>query len=138
MATSSTCIKRLKKEVLMLEKNPDDFITLSPNVDNIRLWSAIIRAPPDSVYDGYTFDVGIEVGSDYPLTPPTMKFLTKIFHPNVHYEVLETATQTRSRQFSCECFTIFIWAALFNADLLQLLSYLNFELKSKVELTLFP
>lgn len=96
MATSSTCIKRLKKEVLMLEKNPDDFITLSPNVDNIRLWSAIIRAPPDSVYDGYTFDVGIEVGSDYPLTPPTMKFLTKIFHPNVHYEVLETAKQISS------------------------------------------
>lgn len=100
MAASSTCIKRLKKEVLMLEKNPDDFITLSPNADNIRLWSAIIRAPPDSVYDGYTFDVGIEVGSDYPLTPPAMKFLTKIFHPNVHYEVLKTATKTTSWHIS--------------------------------------
>ena len=71
----------------MLVKNPDEFITLIPNPENIRLWSAIIRAPPDSAYEGFVFDLAIEVGADYPLTPPKMKFLTRIFHPNVLYEV---------------------------------------------------
>jgi ubiquitin-protein ligase len=80
-------MKRLKKEIAMLEKNPDEFISLYPNSNNIRDWSAVIRAPPDSAYEGYLFDISIDVGADYPLTPPKMKFLTKIFHPNVHYEV---------------------------------------------------
>lgn len=87
MSNSSTCIKRLKKEILMLDKSPDEFISLYPNSENIRDWQAVIRAPPDSVYEGFTFDIHIEVGADYPLTPPKMKFLTKIFHPNVHYDV---------------------------------------------------
>jgi peroxin-4 len=80
-------MKRLKKEIAMLEKNPDEFISLYPNINNIRDWSAVIRAPPDSAYEGFIFDISIDVGADYPLTPPKMKFLTKIFHPNVHYEV---------------------------------------------------
>lgn len=80
-------MKRLKKEIAMLEKNPDEFISLYPNCNNIRDWSVVIRAPPDSAYEGFTFDLSIDVGADYPLTPPKMKFLTKIFHPNVHYEV---------------------------------------------------
>ena len=88
MAMTTTCIKRLKKEILMLEKNPDDFITLIPSADNMRIWSAVIRAPPDSVYEGFLFDLTIEVGADHPLTPPKMRFLTKIFHPNVHFQVL--------------------------------------------------
>ena len=71
----------------MLDKNPDDFITLSPSPDNIRIWTATIRAPPDSAYEGFVFDLSIEVGTDYPLTPPKAKFLTKIFHPNILYEV---------------------------------------------------
>jgi ubiquitin-protein ligase len=84
---SNTCLKRLKKEIIMLEKNPDEFITLYPDSENIRDWQAVIRAPPDSAYEGFIFDIAVEVGSDYPLTPPKMKFLTKIFHPNVHCEV---------------------------------------------------
>ena len=74
----------------MLEKNPDDFITLIPSADNMRIWSAVIRAPPDSVYEGFLFDLAIEVGADHPLTPPKMRFLTKIFHPNVHFQVLNS------------------------------------------------
>ena len=87
MAMTTTCVKRLRKEILMLEKNPDEFITLIPSADNMRIWSAMIRAPPDSVYEGFIFDLAIEVGADHPLTPPKMRFLTRIFHPNVHFQV---------------------------------------------------
>lgn len=50
-------------------------------------WSARIRGPPDSYYDGYYFDLTIDIPSEYPLVPPRVSFSTKIFHPNVLFEV---------------------------------------------------
>jgi peroxin-4 len=96
-----TCVKRLRKEQALLEKGQDEFITLSPvTVDDIYHWSARICAPPDSVYHGYSFDLAITVGTDYPLTPPKMKFLTKIFHPNVHYETGEICLDILKKEWS--------------------------------------
>jgi ubiquitin-protein ligase len=83
----NTCIKRLKKELIVIEKSPDEFISLQPNPSDIRSWTAVVRAPPDSVYDGFKFEVAIDCANDYPLTPPKMKFITRIFHPNVYFEV---------------------------------------------------
>jgi ubiquitin-protein ligase len=79
--------KRLRKELQCLEKQPDEYIKLTAHPENIQLWCAFIRAPSDSVYNGYVFKISIDVGSDYPLAPPKMKFETKIFHPNVLFEV---------------------------------------------------
>lgn len=39
--------------------------------------------PKDTVYEGGTFIVDIEIPGDYPFKPPKMKFLTKLWHPNV-------------------------------------------------------
>ena len=42
------------------------------------------RAGPDSSpYAGGTFLVDIELNSQYPYTPPKMKFITKVWHPNI-------------------------------------------------------
>jgi len=35
--------------------------------------------------DGYVFDLEITVPGDYPISPPAVRFLTKIFHPNVYF-----------------------------------------------------
>jgi len=37
---------------------------------------------------GY-FQLEIDVPPQYPLAPPTVKFVTKIFHPNVHFKTGE-------------------------------------------------
>jgi peroxin-4 len=55
--------------------------------NDVRLWRAFIDGPPDSCYSGFKFELRIVAGSDYPLLPPTITFVTKIFHPNVHFEV---------------------------------------------------
>ena len=39
--------------------------------------------PSDTVYEGGTFHIDIQIGSSYPFEPPRMKFLTKVYHPNV-------------------------------------------------------
>jgi len=42
--------------------------------------------PVGSPYEGGMFNFSISVPHQYPLTPPKLKFLTKIFHPNVDEE----------------------------------------------------
>lgn len=79
--------KRLQKEAAALRDNRQEDIHLAPQDGNIMEWSAVIRGPPDSFYQGYEFDLKISVPSTYPMHPPTIKFVTKIFHPNVLYEV---------------------------------------------------
>ncbi len=39
--------------------------------------------PPDSPYEGGRFVIDIEVPSEYPFKPPKMKFVTKVYHPNI-------------------------------------------------------
>jgi peroxin-4 len=79
--------KRLNKELIALGNNPDENIVLIPNEGDITEWRATIRAPPQSAYDGYEFDLRISVPSQYPIVPPSIRFITKIFHPNILFEV---------------------------------------------------
>ena len=51
--------------------------------DNIRHWKGKLRGPPDSVYEGGTFQIDIKIPDKYPYVPPKMQFDTKIWHPNI-------------------------------------------------------
>lgn len=97
-----TCTKRLRKELNNIEKNKDDQIELyvidevfSPSLfplldyiqNNIRQWGAVIHGPPDTPYHGYKFELRIDVGDEYPMAPPVIRYITKCFHPNIHFEV---------------------------------------------------
>ncbi len=42
-----------------------------------------IKGPDDTPYAGGTFVVDITIPNEYPFSPPKMKFLTKVWHPNV-------------------------------------------------------
>jgi len=42
-----------------------------------------IKGPDSTPYDGGTFVVDIVIPDGYPFEPPKMKFMTKIWHPNV-------------------------------------------------------
>lgn len=85
---NSNCVKRLKKELASLtdKSNQDDSIQLTPSQESIMQWSAIITAADDSVYFGYRFKLSIEVPMEYPMIPPMIRFVTKIFHPNVLFD----------------------------------------------------
>jgi peroxin-4 len=79
--------RRLQKELAALVNNPDENILLTPNEDNISEWTATVKAPIGSFYEGFEFDLLISVPSNYPMVPPNIKFVTKIFHPNILFSV---------------------------------------------------
>lgn len=42
-----------------------------------------IQGPEDSLYEGGTYQVDIQIPAEYPFRPPKMRFITKIYHPNI-------------------------------------------------------
>lgn len=82
--SSSGATKRLQRELMQLMQSPIDGISTFPEGDNLFHWLATVLAPPDSLYAGLTFRLSMAFPTDYPFSPPTVKFLTPCFHPNVH------------------------------------------------------
>ena len=85
MSLNLAAAKRLRKELQNLQraKEPDPDIYLIPDGDNILRWTALLRGPSDTPYADGVFQLAIDCGSDYPLAPPSITFVTKVFHLNV-------------------------------------------------------
>ena len=49
-------------------------------------WSAAIVGPEDTPYSGGVFYLQLHCPPEYPLKPPTARFITKIYHCNVSNE----------------------------------------------------
>eukprot|EP01125_Pyxidicula_operculata_P022338 TRINITY_DN9077_c0_g1_i1.p1 TRINITY_DN9077_c0_g1~~TRINITY_DN9077_c0_g1_i1.p1 ORF type:complete len:159 (-),score=10.07 TRINITY_DN9077_c0_g1_i1:51-527(-) len=82
-------VSRLQKELRALEKeNSNDVILLLENEDLFH-WKAFIQGGVDTPYEGGYFKLQIEVSEDYPIKPPAVKFITPVFHPNVHFKTGE-------------------------------------------------
>jgi len=99
--------KRLRKELQNLERataknDPDDYdIYLRPTSPcSILKWTALLRGPPDTPYENGIFQVSIRCNSDYPLSPPTIAFETKIFHPNVHFRTGDVCLDILKKEWS--------------------------------------
>mmetsp|Transcript_94847 Transcript_94847/g.164049 ORF Transcript_94847/g.164049 Transcript_94847/m.164049 type:complete len:154 (+) Transcript_94847:76-537(+) len=76
---------RLTQELREINRNPDPDISLEMTGDTIENWRAVVRGPKDSPYEGGSFELKIECSVDYPIRPPHVTFVTKIFHPNVNF-----------------------------------------------------
>jgi ubiquitin-conjugating enzyme E2 A len=48
------------------------------------IWEAVIVGPPDTPFEDGTFKLKLEFTEEYPNKPPTVKFLSKMFHPNIY------------------------------------------------------
>ncbi|KAA0065030.1 protein PEROXIN-4 [Cucumis melo var. makuwa] len=82
---------RLFKEYkeVQREKVADPDIQLVCDDSNIFKWTALIKGPSETPFEGGVFQLAFAVPEQYPLQPPQVRFLTKIFHPNVHFKTGE-------------------------------------------------
>jgi peroxin-4 len=94
--------KRLFKEYSTLQKEaPADDVVLFPvSEDDLYHWSAFLKGPPETPFEGGTFELDIVVPKEYPLQPPTVKFMTKVFHPNIHFKTGEICLDLLKNQWT--------------------------------------
>ncbi|OAF70390.1 Ubiquitin carrier protein G2 [Intoshia linei] len=80
-------IRRLASEFKNLIDNPTEGIVAGPiNENNMLEWEALCIAPEGCDFDGGVFKIRLDFTLDYPLAPPTARFVTNIFHPNVYQD----------------------------------------------------
>jgi ubiquitin-conjugating enzyme E2 A len=48
------------------------------------VWQAVIFGPEDTPWEGGTFQLMLEFNEEYPNKPPKVRFVTKMFHPNIY------------------------------------------------------
>ena len=76
--------KRIRKELELIKSDPPSNCSAGPDDDNIYNWTATIMGPTETVYEGGIFFLNIEFPENYPYKPPKIRFLTKIYHPNIN------------------------------------------------------
>jgi ubiquitin-protein ligase len=76
--------KRLVNEIKLLKKDPIPDIKLILDDNNIYEMSAEVKGPEDTVYSSGLFKLSIKVPEDYPIKPPSIRFLKPVFHPNIY------------------------------------------------------
>ena len=76
-------VKRLNTELAELANDAVPGVTGGPVDEDIYHWQATLQGPADSPYQNGLFLLDIHFGVNYPYTPPRIRFLTKIYHPNI-------------------------------------------------------
>ncbi|KAK5578065.1 hypothetical protein RB653_003017 [Dictyostelium firmibasis] len=75
--------KRIIKETQRLITEPAPGISATPATDNFRYFKVAISGPLDSPFEGGIFNLELFLTDDYPMSAPKVRFLTKIYHPNI-------------------------------------------------------
>ena len=82
-------IKRLIKELKQMTNAPCAGITAGPadgfdgpfEGANLLEWNAVIAGKAGTAYEGGIYRLNLSFPVDYPLEPPYVKMVTKMFHP---------------------------------------------------------
>lgn len=81
---SPNTIRKLTKELVTLQQTPPDGVRVLIDEADVLNFSGWIQGPPGTPYSDGFFQISFDFeGVDFPNVPPTCKFRTKIFHPNV-------------------------------------------------------
>ncbi|KAF2484518.1 ubiquitin-conjugating enzyme/RWD-like protein [Neohortaea acidophila] len=80
--------RRLQKEIQDIAKDRHSGISIttptgSSDIIDFTHFKGHFDGPPDTPYEGGHYEVDIRIGGEYPFKPPEMRFITKIWHPNV-------------------------------------------------------
>ena len=80
---------RLRRELQKLQENPQEGV-ISCELEapkKILRWNAVISGRENCLFQGGKFKLSMEFSEDYPNRPPKVKFVSEVFHPNVHFQV---------------------------------------------------
>lgn len=75
--------KRIERELQVAKQDKNTDVTIELQGDNLGKLRGLITGPAGTPYEGGKFVIEIELSSNYPFSPPKMRFVTKVFHPNI-------------------------------------------------------
>eukprot|EP00003_Mantamonas_plastica_P010876 TRINITY_DN20409_c0_g1_i1.p1 TRINITY_DN20409_c0_g1~~TRINITY_DN20409_c0_g1_i1.p1 ORF type:complete len:175 (-),score=50.75 TRINITY_DN20409_c0_g1_i1:17-502(-) len=75
---------RLMSDMKVMNENPPDGVSASPDDDDMFEWEATIFGPSDTEWEGGIYSLKMSFPDEYPEKAPKVKFSTKMFHPNVY------------------------------------------------------
>ncbi|KAI9468377.1 Ubiquitin-conjugating enzyme E2 7 [Coemansia sp. RSA 989] len=77
--------KELKGKFIELSKNDNSSFSVGlEDEENIFEWTVTLFGPPDTDYEGGMFKAVLKFPHDYPFEPPTMRFVSQMWHPNIY------------------------------------------------------
>jgi len=64
-------------------QEPVPGISATPDEQNARFFHVLVSGPSESPYEGGLFKLELFLPEEYPMAPPKVRFVTKIYHPNI-------------------------------------------------------
>ena len=81
---SANRARRVAKELADIHADKLSNVTAHPvSHDDMMHLKGTFPGPPGTPYEGGKYTIDVRIPGDYPFRPPTMKFDTKVWHPNV-------------------------------------------------------
>eukprot|EP00439_Symbiodinium_sp_Y106_P018438 s4005_g2.t1 len=75
--------KRIEKETQKLYQEPPPGVDAKVDNENYRYFHIAMAGPTGTSYEGGTYKLELFLPEGYPMEPPKVRFLTKIYHPNI-------------------------------------------------------
>lgn len=75
--------RRILREIETLTQGSAPGIEAKPHPENLRYFDVSIAGPAGSPYEGGIFKLELFLTEEYPMSAPKVRFLTKLYHPNV-------------------------------------------------------
>ncbi|XP_049851188.1 ubiquitin conjugating enzyme E2 B-like [Schistocerca gregaria] len=83
MSNKAPALSRLQKEFKEFTNKPLEWATMKVVDDNLHHWRVTIEGPEKTPYESGFFTIDLEMPAEYPFKPPKVKFITKVYHPNI-------------------------------------------------------
>lgn len=82
MIGESGRLARIQKELQECKRDTSSGVQVLVGED-LHHFEGVIRGPEGTPYEGGVYRIDIQIPADYPFAPPKMRFITKIWHPNI-------------------------------------------------------
>ncbi|PWY85842.1 hypothetical protein BO94DRAFT_535979 [Aspergillus sclerotioniger CBS 115572] len=99
---ASNRARRIAKEIADIHADTQSQITAEPlgSEEDITHLRGSFPGPPGTPYEGGNYTVDIKIPNEYPFRPPVMKFVTKVWHPNISSQTGAICLDTLSSAWS--------------------------------------